>query len=123
LSSRLCRCLGFWCAVSVLWALGVVAFVARRIADNVAASEDLARDIAALDGVQAGGAPVTRWEDVFALLLEHRAPLLLTVTLLPPLVFLAAMLTFVLWRGSTARPAAPAYSAAVRRPAASPRAM
>jgi hypothetical protein len=114
MSGRLRRYLGAWCALTLAWAGGVAAVIAIRIGDQVAASQDLARDIAALDG--GGRALVTPWQDVVALLLEYRAASLVEVTLLPPLAFLAAALLCRAWRRrAPAVTLRPRYSAAVRR--------
>jgi hypothetical protein len=115
---RLCRHLGGWCALTLAWVVGVSSVVAARIGDQVAASEDLARDIAALDG--GGQALVTQWQDVVGLMFEHRASLLFEITLLPPLALFGAAMGWLAWRRWA--PAAirrPAYSAAVRRAAPS----
>jgi hypothetical protein len=113
MSGSVCRYVAFWCALVLVWAAGVTAVVAARIGDQVAASEDVAHDIAALDGGGAGHALVTRWQDIAALMLEYRSLLLLEVTFLPPLVLLAACLAWRRWAPSLA--ARPIYAAAVRR--------
>jgi hypothetical protein len=119
-SGRLCRYLGACCALTLAWAAVVTAAIASRIGDQVAASRDLAQDIAALDGAGAGHALVTRWQDVVSLMLEYRSSLLFEVTLLPPLAVFAAAMLFLAWRRRgpvvTTRPV---YSAAVRRVAPS----
>ena len=83
------RCINLWLAFTVVWALAVVGIVASRLDDQVAASRDLAREIALLDCASASCAAdekmVTRWSDLVALMVEYRAPLLLEVTFLPPL--------------------------------------
>jgi hypothetical protein len=116
MSSRLCRYLASFCALALVWAAGVAAVIGARIADQVAASQDLAQDIAALDG--GGHALVARWQDIAALMLQYRGPLLLELMLLPPLGLFAAVLLIRLWRRRF--PAlGPSYSAAVRRVAPS----
>ena len=96
------RCISLWLAFTIVWALGVVAVVASRLDDHVAASRDLAADIAALDcPATSGCAPdegmVTRWSDLAMLVIEYRAPLLLEITFLPQLGALGIML-FVMAR-------------------------
>jgi hypothetical protein len=114
--ARFCRCLGLWCGVSLAWIVAVLGFLALRIRDQIAASEALARDIAALDGAGSGGALVTSWEDMTALILEYRAALVFEVALLPPLALLAAALLYLALRRAAPRPLLrPGYSAAVRR--------
>jgi hypothetical protein len=115
MSARLYRWFGVWCAFTLAWGAAVIAAIAVRIGDQVSASEALARDIAALDG--GGTALVTRWQDMAALVLEHRASALLEVTLLPPLAVVALAIVFLAWRAR--RPSRSAYSAAVRRPSPS----
>jgi hypothetical protein len=118
MAGRLCRCVGAWCVLTLLWAGGVLTVLALRLEDQVAASEDLARDIAALDG--GGGALVTQWYDLVSLVLEYRASMLLELLLLPPLAVLVVGLAVVAWRRWTKAPSArPAYSAAARRAAPS----
>jgi hypothetical protein len=116
MSARLCRCFGAWFGLTLAWAIGVIAFIASRIRDQVSASEDLARDIAALDGGRTGAALVTQWEDMVALILEYRAAFLLEITLLPPLAIFAAAMAFLAWRRWSGEVTIrPFYSAAVRR--------
>jgi hypothetical protein len=119
MSGRLCRYLGAWCALTLAWAAVVTAAIASRIGDQVTASQDLAQDIAALDGGGTGHALVTRWQDVVSLMLEYRSSLLFEVTLLPPLAVFAAAMLFLAWRRRPVVTTRPAYSAAVRRAAPS----
>ena len=115
---RLCRHVCGWCAVTLAWTVAVSAVVAARIGDQVAASQDLARDIAALDGGGAGHAIVTQWQDVVSLMFEYRAPLLFEIALLPPLALFLVAMAWLAWRRWTPRVRVsrrPSYSAAVRR--------
>jgi hypothetical protein len=96
------RCISLWLAFTIVWAVGVLAVVASRLDDQVAASRDLAADIAALDCPSTSPCAhdegmVTRWSDLVMLVVEYRAPLLLEITLLPPLGALGIAL-FVLAR-------------------------
>lgn len=118
MSSRLCRYIAGFCALTLVWAAAVAAVIAARVTEQVSASHDLARDIAALDG--GGHAVVTRWQEIVSLMLQYRGTLLLELMLLPPIVLFAAVLLYQLWRRrSPARPMRPVYSAAVRRVAPS----
>jgi hypothetical protein len=103
------RCISVWLAFTIVWALGVLAVVASRLDDQVAASRDLAADIAALDCPATATCThdegmVTRWSDLVLLVVEYRAPLLLELTLLPPLGALGIAL-FVLSRRRRTQPA------------------
>jgi len=96
------RCISLWLAFTIVWAVGVLVVVASRLDDHVAASRDLAADIAALDCPTTSTCAhdegmVTRWSDLALLVVEYRAPLLLEITLLPPLGALGIAL-FVLAR-------------------------
>jgi hypothetical protein len=118
MSGRLCRYLGGFCALTLVWGAAVAAVIAARIADQVAASQDLARDIAALDG--GGHAIVARWQDIVGLMLQYRGTVLFELMLLPPLGLFATVLLYQLWRRRRpAQPLRPVYSAALRRVAPS----
>lgn len=120
MSGRLCRYLGGWCVFALAWAALITAVIATRIGDEVAASQDLAQDIAALDGGGGAHAIITRWQDVVGLMLEYRASLLFELLAAPPLALLGAVMLFLaLRRWAPGVALRPIYSAAVRRVAPS----